>query len=238
LYLAKADEAGSETDRQKVLMQIVQELCKRPGLNQTGFEMPTIYLPELTAKPSKCANQINEVCDEIEKVIEQTVQNSLNTLEKDTGILKEKMIAAIQADTDARKRNFNQAIQSWIFGLIGFFLPLILFGTIVVANAKITTMRKHIGSAADLVHLILNPIVSLWLAVPHSYHFQLVTFVVCFSGFCLILTRFFRLEKVLSSRDSAKLRTALEVVEECALRKKTMYSEYLRQSLTEADFIE
>ena len=26
-------------------MQIVQELCKRPGLNKTGFDMPTIYIP-------------------------------------------------------------------------------------------------------------------------------------------------------------------------------------------------
>lgn len=26
-------------------MQIVQELCKRPGLNKTGFDMPTVYIP-------------------------------------------------------------------------------------------------------------------------------------------------------------------------------------------------
>lgn len=30
---------------QRVLMQIVQELCKRPGLNKCGFDMPTIYIP-------------------------------------------------------------------------------------------------------------------------------------------------------------------------------------------------
>jgi len=66
-YLSKADEAGTESDRQRfvwwpysffmnyqlktvlfffrVMMQIVQELCKRPGLNKTGFDMPTIYVP-------------------------------------------------------------------------------------------------------------------------------------------------------------------------------------------------
>ena len=44
-YLSKADEAGHESDRQRVMMQIVQELCKRPGLNRTGFDMPTIYIP-------------------------------------------------------------------------------------------------------------------------------------------------------------------------------------------------
>jgi len=26
-------------------MQIVQELCKRPGLNRTGFEMPSEEVP-------------------------------------------------------------------------------------------------------------------------------------------------------------------------------------------------
>ncbi len=30
---------------QRVMMQIVQELCKRPGLNKCGFDMPTIYIP-------------------------------------------------------------------------------------------------------------------------------------------------------------------------------------------------
>ena len=33
-------------------MQIVQELCKRPGLNRTGFDMPTIYVPNSSGKVS------------------------------------------------------------------------------------------------------------------------------------------------------------------------------------------
>ena len=41
-------------------MQIVQELCKRPSLNRTGFEMPTIYVPTL-GKQSRCVNQIELV---------------------------------------------------------------------------------------------------------------------------------------------------------------------------------
>ena len=49
-YLSKADEAGHESDRQRVMMQIVQELCKRPGLNRTGFDMPTIYVPSMNQK--------------------------------------------------------------------------------------------------------------------------------------------------------------------------------------------
>lgn len=48
--LSKADEAGGDVDRQKVLMQVVQELCKRPGLNKAGFDMLTIFVPTLQEK--------------------------------------------------------------------------------------------------------------------------------------------------------------------------------------------
>lgn len=37
-------------------MQIVQELCKRPGLNKCGFDMPTIYIPN----PNK-VGQISDI---------------------------------------------------------------------------------------------------------------------------------------------------------------------------------
>merc|ERR1712110_48805 len=81
-YLSKADEAGHESDRQRVMMQIVQELCKRPGLNRTGFDMPTIYIPNPN-KQVRCVNQIDDVCRDIEKTINQTIQNTLNQLERD-----------------------------------------------------------------------------------------------------------------------------------------------------------
>uniref|UniRef100_A0A4W4DUF9 G domain-containing protein n=1 Tax=Electrophorus electricus TaxID=8005 RepID=A0A4W4DUF9_ELEEL len=87
-YLSKADEAGGESDRQRVMMQIVQELCKRPGLNKCGFDMPTIYVPN-TNKPSRCVNQIEEVCRTIEKTINQTVQHTLNALEKDCEVISD-----------------------------------------------------------------------------------------------------------------------------------------------------
>lgn len=81
-------------------MQIVQELCKRPGLNKAGFEMLTIYIPTLQEKvdlilisfsveliffkKTRCVNQIEDVCKQIEKTIKQTIQNTLNSLEKDS----------------------------------------------------------------------------------------------------------------------------------------------------------
>ena len=45
---------------QRVMMQIVQELCKRPGLNKCGFDMPTIYIPN----PNKVGPALGWSCHE------------------------------------------------------------------------------------------------------------------------------------------------------------------------------
>lgn len=46
-------------------MQIVQELCKRPGLNRTGFDMPTIYIPSMNQKVSTVVH--NSLTEQSEK---------------------------------------------------------------------------------------------------------------------------------------------------------------------------
>lgn len=38
----------------------------------------------LFEQKTRCANQIEDVCKEVEKTIKQTIQNTLNSLEKDT----------------------------------------------------------------------------------------------------------------------------------------------------------
>uniref|UniRef100_A0A8C4H6Q6 Si:dkey-98f17.5 n=1 Tax=Dicentrarchus labrax TaxID=13489 RepID=A0A8C4H6Q6_DICLA len=96
-YLSKADEAGKETDRQRVMMQIVQELCRRPGLNKCGFEMPTIYIPN-PQKPSRCVNQIDGVCQTIEKTINQAVQKTLDQLEKDCDLIRSTISSRLEKD--------------------------------------------------------------------------------------------------------------------------------------------
>lgn len=43
----------------------------------------------MATQPSRCVNQIEEVCRTIEKTINQTVQNTLNSLEKDCELISE-----------------------------------------------------------------------------------------------------------------------------------------------------
>ncbi|XP_046684001.1 sarcalumenin-like isoform X1 [Homalodisca vitripennis] len=50
-YLSKSDEIRRQTDKQKVMMQITQEVCRHSGLNRSGFTMPGIYIPTLARTP-------------------------------------------------------------------------------------------------------------------------------------------------------------------------------------------
>ena len=142
-YLSKADEAGHESDRQRVMMQIVQELCKRPGLNKTGFDMPTIYVPSMNTKVSRCANQIEEVCKDIEKTINQTIQNTLNSLEKDCDQIANIVEDKLQKDSVVASNNLRAKFRGAAFGFIGMLLPLLLLATYLVSTKS--SMVKVLG---------------------------------------------------------------------------------------------
>merc|ERR1719233_945142 len=101
------------------MMQIVQELCKRPGLNKTGFDMPTIYVPNPN-KQVRCVNQIEEVCKDIEKTINQTIQNTLNTLEKDCEKIGTLVDEAIHKDNCAKSSNYRAVFKGgFLYVLVG-----------------------------------------------------------------------------------------------------------------------
>lgn len=118
-YLSKADEAGPEKDRQRcsafsshihfefnicyiflslsrVMMQIAVELCRQPGINKQAFKMETIFIPD-KAKDSNCVNEIDEVCRDIEKVVNDTVQLSLNNLKKDCHSVLEALNTSVKS---------------------------------------------------------------------------------------------------------------------------------------------
>jgi hypothetical protein len=50
---------------------------------------------------------------------------------------------------------FKNLISGCTFGIFGLLLPLVLFAVLVVANASVPAMRKHIGPGADVLHFLL-----------------------------------------------------------------------------------
>lgn len=64
-----------------------------------------IFFSLWRGQTTRCTNQIEEVCKDIEKTINQTIQNTLNALEKDCERISQLVDKTI--DDDNRDRAYN-----------------------------------------------------------------------------------------------------------------------------------
>lgn len=238
MYLSKADEAGHEADRQKVLMQIVQELCKRPGLNKAGFDLPTIFIPNQN-RPARCVNQIEELCKEVEKTINRTVQNTLNALEADCNHIDNVIESILKCDKFAKSQNWHSTSKGVALGIIGILLPLLLFINIIVNSASIEILTSILGSStAESVLFYLAPVHTIWKIIPSDYHLIALLILAAVSGVLLLLAKWYsRLKPTLTRKQKRDLLEKREYVQDFVKTKKHhLYQEYLKQSVTEQDF--
>ncbi|VDI42865.1 Hypothetical predicted protein [Mytilus galloprovincialis] len=235
-YLSKADEAGHESDRQRVMMQIVQELCKRPGLNRTGFDMPTIYVPNMNSKGSRCANQIEEVCKDIEKTINQTIQTTLNSLEKDCDQIAELVEDKLEKDSVTASVNLRAKFRGALFGFIGMLLPLILLATYLVSTKS--EVVKVLGEdILATMSLYLGPLARAWQKVPAQYSQYVIIGIVGVALIMLLIAKFASSTKpTLSRKQKKSLLEVRDYVQNTVKSKKQkLYQEYLKQSVADHD---
>ncbi|KAG8235413.1 hypothetical protein J437_LFUL015869 [Ladona fulva] len=97
-FLSKADEAGNDADRQKVMMQIDRN-------------------------PVKFENQIHEATKDIEQTINHTIQITLDTLEKDSENIVELLDKHLKADQEAREYNRRVNRKVYFLGALAFLIP-------------------------------------------------------------------------------------------------------------------
>lgn len=236
-YLSKADEAGGESDRQRVMMQIVQELCKRPGLNKCGFDMPTIYIPN-PSKPSRCVNQIEEVCRTVEKTINQTVQNTLNSLEKDCEIISEAITDTLNNDRQTGTKNRRARCKSCFLTLLGFTIPMALMALLVLGLLSQELLEAAMGrEGKEMLSLYLAPVVRVLESLSVEQQLYGCGGLVLLSFLLLIIARFsFSTQPTLSGKQKRQLQEKLEYIQEVVkTKKKKLYEDYLRQSVSDQD---
>ncbi|XP_038056063.1 EH domain-containing protein 1-like [Patiria miniata] len=236
-YLSKADEAGHESDRQRVLMQIVQELCKRPGLNRTGFDMPTIYVPQSSSK-SRCVNQIETVCVHIEKTINQTIQNTLNALEKDCENIAFLIGEKLELDRVSNSYNLRARGKGFIFFLLGLLLPAVLLVNFLASNVSKDILVSTLGEGgAETLNLYLRPVGSMWESIPRDYHLYALIGLIVFSLLLLVLAKWStRLKPTLNRKQKRVLNEQKDFVQNhVRATKEKLYSEYLQQSVAAHD---
>jgi len=236
-YLSKADEAGHESDRQRVMMQIVQELCKRPGLNRTGFDMPTIYIPNPN-KPSRCVNQVEEVCRDIEKTINQTIQNTLNSLEKDCDRIGQLVDDAIHKDNMARSANIRAYMRGGVLYILTITLPLAIFLNLVMGLVTNRFLVDNLGKeGAETLELYLAPVRTFWSGIYEEYQAYAVVFLAVVVLLLLLAAKVFsRTTPTLTRKQKRQLLDKQDYVANVVkTKKKSLYSEYLQQTVSDHD---
>lgn len=232
-YLSKADEAGHESDRQRVMMQIVQELCKRPSLNRTGFDMPTIYVPTI-GKTSRCVNQIEEVCKEIEKTINATIQTTLNQLEKDCNEIAEAIDEKLRIDDEDRAYNLKAKSRACLFTMFGLFLPFVLFANFLAVGTSDVFLHSVLGTNwTQSLKMYTTPVSAMWTKVPADYHWHVLGFFIFLSFLLLVIARMCSKTRVTLGRKQKKslLERKNFVQSKVKKQKEVLYKEYLQQSV-------
>jgi len=236
-FLSKADEAGSESDRQRVMMQIVQELCKRPGLNRTGFDMPTIYVPNPN-KPSRCNNQIEDVCKQVEKTINHTIQNTLNSLEKDCEAIAQLVDKNIENDGNARSYNMKATFKGVVLMNLALVFPFIAVLALIASMVSQDTLISMLGlDVTEMIYIVLNPVQRIWRLFSEDYQLYFI------GGICIITVSLIILAKLQSRKKPTLTRKQKRILLEhreyvqgyVRDKKKILYNDYLKQSIAELD---
>jgi len=235
--LSKADEVGYECDRQRVMMQIVQELCKRPGLNRTGFDMPTICIPHPT-RNVRCVNQIGEVCDTIEKTINLTIQNTLNHLERDCDDIKEKVDEAIARDNANRSHNMGASGKGFLLLLLGIAFPISLGLNLMASSFSDKILRDVLGDKSfQYLFIILAPVRGFFMAVPDDYWWYALGSLILISMLIVVKAKWVSTRKPTMTWKRKKLLMDQQefVTTIVKSKKQSLYKEYLAQTVSEHD---
>lgn len=228
-FLSKADTAGTESDRQRVLMQITQELCKRPGLNKCGFDMPTIFIPSLTDRQPRCENQIETVCKEIDRTINQTIQNTLKKFEHDCDNVKTKIDAILEEDRVQGNSNIRSSIISFL---------LLLLATTVGLFLSFSFFKFDFLNMEELKPFTV-PVESFWRELPEKYEFQTRLTLGVGMFVLLIASKLFGRTKVTLSRKNRRLLQKKKSYIDSTIKpsKTKLYNDYLKQSVGDHDLM-
>ncbi|XP_078390045.1 uncharacterized protein LOC144671980 [Cetorhinus maximus] len=237
-YLSKADEAGQESDRQRVMMQIVQELCKRPGLNKCGFDMPTIYIPDPN-KPIRCVNQIQEVCTTIEKTITRTVQNTLNQLENDCALIINTTICKLQENSETVSKNRRAWIKRLFFRSMTYLAPLSLLASFIISNTPREHLTDIMGEDVANISLIWAWCVSkIWNWLTGDSYLLALIILIGFMFVSMMLAKcYYSTQPTLARKEKKQLGANRDYVQHVVEKKVTaqLYDMYLYQCVSEQE---
>ncbi|KAF6254967.1 sarcaleumin-like protein [Scenedesmus sp. NREL 46B-D3] len=149
-FMSKADEVLDERDRQRVLIQITQNLATRIR-NSHAFNLPTFYLPHEDdgGLPCSIPNAIEDVCTEIDKAINQTVQKTLRQLKADCATIQATVAQRRQQDAANREANAGSTARGAMLAAGSLLALLLLVATLGMRTAGVLCTPGHGGSSSS-----------------------------------------------------------------------------------------
>lgn len=171
---------------------------------------------------------------DIEKTINQTIQNTLNTLEKDCDQIADMVENKLQQDCQRRSLNFRVFLRRILFFILTFTCPAILF----MMSDYSDPILDLVGSPlSDSLHLYVAPLRNFWKLFSHDFQFYIASFLLLLPCIFLLIMNFCcRSQVCLSRKEKRSILEMREHVQNTVKRKKqNLYHEYLKQSIADHD---
>jgi hypothetical protein len=249
-YMSKADQVEKEHDRQRVLIQITQNLAGRIK-NSHAFKLPTIYLPREHGYPElkiPIPNALEEVCEDIDKAIRLTVQKNLTALKDDCARILVRIDEARALDELRRKENTARALKGWGFTVLGWILWTVLsyvalcesfaFGpvTAIAKNHLLPFSRRSNNDVLEATLVAFLPEVNAfdgalkprWLGIPHGGAYVLFVLTLIIGLVEYVKRATWRFAAVMTKKDARRIASYEAYVKELGKVREELYKEYFK----------
>ncbi|GAA6100428.1 uncharacterized protein si:dkey-98f17.5 [Tachysurus ichikawai] len=190
--------------------------------------------------PSRCVNQIDEVCETIEKSINQAVQKTLDQLEKDCDLITSTISNKLEQDRSNVSYNKSSRFNAFLCGFMAIFLPVAFIISFLINTFFPDDLEALVGEGlATTLYTIMGIVLYLWEGIPEDGQ---VVAVMVFGATCyffLFLARYFTRQgtQTLTKKEKKNLMERSEYVKDVLkAKKKKLYEEYLKQCAAEYDF--
>ena len=245
-YMSKADQVEKEHDRQRVLIQITQNLSGRIN-NSHAFKLPTIYLPNEQNSSVNIPNALSEVCEDIDKAIRLTVQKNLTAMKDDCARIDRKVVEVLEEDKLKRAENVKRSMRgaallalSWVFIFFMTFVAFVeLFAFRFVGNFVRRTVMPRCNDffAAVLMGMLPSEVdevgrskfsaMQRWGGVRRRYVFggALLGYILVTYVKNVVWT----LNKVLTKKEHARMQAYRTYLQGLLKIRSNLYSEYFKQ---------
>ena len=245
-YMSKADQVEKEHDRQRVLIQITQNLSGRIN-NSHAFKLPTIYLPNEQNSTANIPNALSEVCEDIDKAIRLTVQKNLTAMKDDCARIDRKVVEVLEEDKLKRAENVKRSMRgaallalSWVFI---FFMTFVAFVELFAFRFVGNFVRRHVMPrcndffAAILMGMLPSEVdevgrskfsaMQRWGGVRRRYVFggALLGYILVTYVKNVVWT----LNKVLTKKEQARMQAYRTYLQGLLKIRSNLYSEYFKQ---------